>query len=151
MDALKKLLVVLLVNLLLSTSAFAATPSQAKALVEKAITYIQANGAQKAYKEFNTPGSQFFDGELYIFVEDFDGTNLAFGGIPMLVGRNVMEMKTPDGVFLAKELIQIAKTKGEGWFDYRWLNPKTRKIQAKSSFVKKIPNVNAFVGCGYYK
>jgi hypothetical protein len=151
MDSLKKLLVVLLVNLLFSTSVFAASPNQAKALVEKALAYIQANGAQKAYKEFNTPGSQFFDGELYIFAFDFDGNNLALGGIPKLVGRNLLDMKSPDGAYVIKDFIQIAKTKGEGWYDYRWLNPTVNKIQAKSSFVKKIPNANAFVGCGFYK
>jgi signal transduction histidine kinase len=151
MDALKKLFIVLLVNLLLSTSVFAASASQAKAFVEKALDYIQANGTQKAYKEFNTRGSQFFDGELYIFVYDLDGNVLAHGGIPALIGRNSLDAKTVDGKLKTQDYIQIIKTKGEGWYDYRWLNPKINQIEDKSSFIKKIPNTNAFLGSGFYK
>ena len=152
MDALKKLFVVLLANLILTSAAFAgATPDQAKVMVEKALTYVKAHGPEKAYKEFNTPGSTFFDGELYIFAYDMEGNNLALGGNPKMTGKNLMDMKTADGKLLIKDFIEIIKGKGEGWYDYKWINPETKKMQDKTSFIKKIPGANAFVGCGFYK
>ncbi len=36
-------------------------------MVEKAAAYVQANGKEKALKEFNNPKGQFVKGELYIF------------------------------------------------------------------------------------
>lgn len=152
MSMLKRIFAVLLVNLALISVAFAGpTKDQAKAMVDKAIAYAKANGADKAYKEFNTPGSQFFDGELYIFAYDLNGNNLALGANPKMVGKNLLEMKSADGKFYLKEMIEVVKSKGEGWVDYKWTNPETKKIQDKTSFVKKIPGTDAFVGCGIYK
>ncbi len=151
MNVIKKSVGVLALNLALMASVFAATPEQAKAMVEKAITYVKANGTEKAYKEFNTPGSQFFDGELYIFSYDMQGINLALGGNPKMAGKNLLEMKTADGKYLIKDFIEIIKTKGEGWYDYKWTNPETKKMQDKSSYIKKIPGTDAFLGSGFYK
>lgn len=147
----KRLFAALLINLALIGAAFSATPEQAKTLVEKALAYVKANGTEKAYKEFNTPGSQFFDGELYIFAYDMQGNNLALGGNPKMTGKNLLDMKSADGKFVIKDFIEIVKTKGEGWYDYKWSNPETKKIQDKSSYIKKIPGTEAFVGCGFYK
>lgn len=148
---LKRLLAALFINLALIGSALAATPEQAKALVDKALAYVKANGAEKAYKEFNTPGSQFFDGELYIFAYDLQGNNLALGGNPKMTGKNLLDMKSADGKFVIKDFIEIIKTKGEGWYEYKWSNPETKKIQDKSSYIKKIPGTDAFLGSGFYK
>jgi signal transduction histidine kinase len=129
----------------------AATQAQAKAMVEKAVTYAKTNGNEKAYQEFNTAGSQFFAGELYIFAYDMDGTNLALGANPKMTGKNLLDMKSADGKFFLQEMIEVVKSKGEGWVEYKWTNPETKKIQDKASFVKKIPGSNSFVGCGIYK
>lgn len=147
----KRLFAALLINLALIGAAFSATPEQAKTLVEKALAYVKANGTEKAYKEFNTPGSQFFDGELYIFAYDMQGNNLALGGNPKMTGKNLLDMKSADGKFVIKDFIEIVKTKGEGWYDYKWSNPETKKIQDKSSYIKKIPGTEAFLGSGFYK
>jgi len=152
MNIVKKLLAVMLINLVMMTGAFAgATQGQAKAMVEKAVAYAKTNGAEKAYTEFNTAGSQFFDGELYVFAYDMDGNNLALGANPKMTGKNLLDMKSADGKLFLQEMIALVKSKGEGWVEYKWTNPETKKIQDKASFVKKIPGTNAFVGCGIYK
>jgi signal transduction histidine kinase len=149
--SIKRLCAALLINVALVGAACAATPDQAKVLVDKALAYVKANGTEKAYKEFNTPGSQFFDGELYIFAYDVQGNNLALGGNPKMTGKNLLDMKSADGKFVIKDFIEIIKTKGEGWYDYKWSNPESKKIQDKSSYVKKIPGTDAFLGSGFYK
>lgn len=151
MNVVKKVVGALVINLALLASVFAATPDQAKVMVGKALTYAKANGPEKAYKEFNTPGSQFFDGELYIFAYDMQGNCQALGGNPKMAGKNLLEMKTADGKFLIKDFIEIIKTKGEGWYDYKWTNPETKKIQDKTSYIKKIPGTDVFLGSGFYK
>ena len=57
------------------------TPAEAKAMVEKAIAYIKANGQEKAFAEINNPKGKFVDRDLYIMVIDMNGTCLARGAI----------------------------------------------------------------------
>jgi signal transduction histidine kinase len=152
MTSLKKLCVALLVNLaLIASASAAATPEQAQAMVEKAIAYIDAHGTEQAYKAFNTPGSEFFDGELYIFAYDFNGLALALGANPKVVGKNLIDMKSADGKPIIRDFIDLTKAKGEGWYDYKWINPETKKVQDKTSYLKKVPGADALVGCGIYK
>jgi hypothetical protein len=147
----KRILAAFLITLLMLGSAFAATPEQAKAMVDKALAHVKAVGPEKAYADFNTPGNQFFDGELYIFAYDMQGKNLALGGNPKMTGKDLIDMKSADGKPLIRDLIEIIKTKGSGWYDYKWANPETKKIQDKTSYIKKIPGTEAFLGCGLYK
>lgn len=123
---------------------------KAKALVEKGIAYFQANGKVKFFLAVSDTKGQFVDGEYYLFVDDFSGVTLAHGGNNALVGKNNLELKDPDGVPFTKEFIKIVKEKGEGWVQYRWVNPKTSKVEKKLTFVKKLPGLDALVGCGYY-
>ena len=86
----KRFLAALFVTLAMIGSAFATTPDQAKAMVDKAIAHVKAVGPEKAYTDFNTPGNQFFDGELYVFAYDMEGTNLALGGNPKMTGKSLI-------------------------------------------------------------
>ena len=147
----KRIVAAFIIALALLGSAFAATPEQAKAMVDKALAHVKAVGPEKAYVDFNTPGNQFFDGELYIFAYDMQGKNLALGGNPKMTGRELIDMKSADGKPLIRDLIEIIKTKGSGWYDYKWANPETKKIQDKTSYIVKIPGTEAFLGCGIYK
>ena len=147
----KRFFATLFITLAMIGSAFGATPEQAKAMVDKALAHVKAVGAEKAYVDFNTPGNQFFDGELYIFAYDMQGKNLALGGNPKMTGKSLIDMKSADGKPLIKDMIEIIKTKGSGWYDYKWANPETKKIQDKTSYITKIPGAEAFLGCGIYK
>ncbi len=67
---------VLLVAMFTSVAVFAvqaATPEDAKAMAEKAMAYVKANGKDKAIAEFNNPKGQFVKGDVYIAVLAFDG------------------------------------------------------------------------------
>ena len=75
---------------------------------------------------------------------------MAHGGNNKLVGKNLIKVKDPAGNMLIQELIAIAKNKGEGWFDYRWSHPQTKKVEGKRSFVRALGN-EIFIGSGYYK
>ena len=125
------------------------TPDQAKALVEKAATLLQQEGKDKAFAAFDDPHGAFVNGDLYIFVNQMDGTTVAHGTNKALIGKNLVNLKDADGKFFVQEIISVAKAKGEGWVDYKWPNPLSKKVEAKSSFVKKVGDY--VIGCGIYK
>jgi cytochrome c len=146
----KKLLIAILVNFLLVSFAFAGgTAKEAKTLVEKGVAYIKANGKDKAFAEFTDTKGKFIDRDLYIFVVDFKGLTLAHGGNPKLVGKDMSELKDSDGKFFIKEFIELAKTKGSGWVDYKWQNPVTKNIEPKTTYIQRCEDY--FLGCGIYK
>jgi len=120
----------------------------AKALVQKAVEYIKANGKEKAYQEF-TKGTKFKKGELYIFVLDSKYNMLAHGGNEKMVGKNFGELKDANGKPFLKEMVDKGMNQGSGWTDYIWVNPVTKKIEPKSSYVVKVDDT--VVGCGIYK
>jgi cytochrome c len=138
---------------MLGSSGIAAergTPDEAVAMVKKAVAYIKANGKEKAFADFGNVGNtQFHDRDLYIFVYDLSGVNLAHGNNPKMVGKNLIDMKDNSGVPIIKSFIDVANAKGKGWVDYKWPNPMTKAIEAKSSYVEKLDDM--IVGCGIYK
>lgn len=89
------------------------TSAEAEAMVKKAVAYIKANGAEKAYEEF-TNGKSFKDRDLYIIVYDLNGKNLAQGANPKLVGKDLIGLKDPDGKPLIQMFVDLAKSKGKG-------------------------------------
>jgi signal transduction histidine kinase len=125
----------------------AGTPEEAKALVERAIAFYKANGKEKALAEFSKPKGQFVKGDLYIFAFNPDGTIIAHGGDPKLVGQDFTGAQDADGKYFAREFIKIGPE--GGWVDYKWMNYITKKVAAKTAYLKRIDDV--IVGCGAYK
>jgi cytochrome c len=125
------------------------TAAEAEALVKKGVELIKAEGREKAFAEINNPKGKFVDRDLYIFVYDMDGKCVAHGFNPKMIGKELLEMKDKDGKYFVKERVEIAKTKGKGWQDYKFTDPITKKIEQKSAYVEKVENL--IVGCGVYK
>jgi cytochrome c len=125
------------------------TAAEAEAMVKKAVALIKSGGNEKAYEEI-TNGKQFKDRDLYLFVYDMTGKNLAHGANPKLVGKDLSGLKDPDGKMLLPPLVEIAKTKGKGWSEsFKFRNPQTEKMEPKIVYVERVGDV--FVGCGIYK
>ncbi len=149
----KRCVVVLAVCLffmgLVATVSNASQQDEAKAMVEKAIAFYKANGKDKAFAEINNPKGQFTKGELYIFVYDMTGKCVAHGFNKSMIGLDLSNMKDPDGKFFVKERLEIAKTKGKGWQDYKFTNPTSKKMEQKSAWVERVDDF--IFGCGAYK
>jgi signal transduction histidine kinase len=128
-----------------------ATPAETEALVKEAIAYAKANGREAAFKEITRPGGRFHrhGGELYVFVYDLDGKVLAHGQGAGKVGVNQVKAKDPDGVEFVRERIQLAKAKGRGWHDYKFLNPTTGQKEPKTSYIEVWDSL--IFGAGIYK
>lgn len=137
-----------------TTLAFAqerGTADEAKALVEKGLAHAKAVGPEKAFADFSDKESgKWVNKDLYIVVLKYDGTILAHGVNKGLIGKNLIDVKDPNGVYFTKEMIEAGK-KGGGWTDYAFTDPVTKKISAKSSYAKSIPGFEAVIGVGIYK
>lgn len=132
-----------------SFGAERATAKEAEAMVKKAVAYIKANGKDRAFAEFNNPKGKFTDKDLYITVCDMNGKSLAHGQNVKLVGKDLINLKDADGKFFFKERIEVAKTKGKGWQDYKFTNPITKSIEQKATYFEKHEDV--IVAGGVYK
>ncbi|MBI5103154.1 MAG: cache domain-containing protein [Nitrospirae bacterium] len=125
------------------------TTTDAEALVKKAIEHIKANGREKSFAEFGNKNGRFVQGDLYIFVYDLNGRCLAHGQNPKMVGNDLIGMKDPDGKYFVKERVEIARTKGKGWQDYKFTDPLTKKIEHKTAYIEKFEDL--IIGSGVYK
>jgi signal transduction histidine kinase len=125
------------------------TAADAVAMVKKAVTFIKASGREKAFAQINNPKGQFVDRDLYVTVYDTNGTCLAHGFNQKMVGKNMIDLKDPDGKAFIKERSEVAKSKDQFWIDYKYINPTTRQIGNKSMYTEKVGDL--LVSCGVYK
>ena len=138
----------------LSVSAMAqdhGTKEEAKSLTNAALAHIKKVGNEQAFKDFTTDKANWSKKDLYVFVMDAKGLTLAHGANEKLVGKNMMELKDQNGKMFIREITDLAASKGEGWVDYDWAHPVTKKVEGKSTYVKRIPGFDGSVSVGTYR
>lgn len=126
------------------------TKDEAKAMAEAAYKHIEKVGAEKACKDFTNDKANWTKKDLYVMVYDGKGTALAHGANEKLVGKDMSAVKDANGVPIVTGMISLA-AKGGGWFDYDWPDPVTKKILPKSTYARKLPSGDGFIGVGVYK
>lgn len=125
------------------------TKDEAVAMVKKAIAAIKADGNEKAFAAINDKAGPFQDRDLYVVVYNLDGKCLAHGANAKQIGKDLLELRDPDGKFFVKERVALGKTQDSFWQDYKFLNPQTKQIEPKSMYLEKTGDL--LVGCGIYK
>jgi cytochrome c len=112
--------------------------AEAQDMVRKAVALIKAVGAAGAYKTFTEhPEGAFKDRDLYVYVYDFQGNCLAQGANAKMVGKNLWDLKDPDGKDLIKDQVALVKG-GGGWYGpYKFVNPVTNKIETKKTYCQR--------------
>jgi cytochrome c len=121
----------------------------AVALVDKGVAYLQKNGKDALIAEINKKNPSFLHGDIYLAVRSIDGTMLAHPINPRLVGKNMLVLPDADGKYFRKEIVELAKSKGKGWVDYRYNNPTTKDIEQKSTYLVRQGDV--ILEAGIYK
>ena len=139
---------------LLSVNAWAqefGTRDEAKAMVDAAVEHVKKVGPDQAFKDFtNKENKAWQKKDLYVFAYNSEGVNVAHGANDKLVGKNLIELKDPNGKPLIQELRDTAK-KGGGWVEYDWPHPQSKKIESKVSYTRMMTNFDGFVGVGVYR
>ncbi|MDO8449766.1 MAG: cache domain-containing protein [Rhodoferax sp.] len=124
---------------------------EAKALATAALAHIKKVGNDQAFKDFTSDKANWTKKDLYVFSIDNKGAVLAHGANEKLIGKVLIDLKDQNGKQFMRELVDVAMTKGEGWVDYDWANPTTKKVEGKSTFVKRIPGFDGGVAVGIYR
>jgi len=132
-----------------TAAAQSASEDDVKAIVTKAAAHLKAKGVETACKDFADPAGGFIKGELYVYVHDMKAKMICHATNAKLNGKELLEMKDADGKEFNKEMVALVGTKGSGWVNYKFVNPVTKQIQPKSSFVQK--EGDYIVGAGIYK
>lgn len=124
------------------------TPEEAKAMSIAAGELIKAKGMEAAKAEFMSEGGKWHDRDLYVFVQNKEGVMVAHGAKAALVGKNLMPLKDPTGYAFVKE--GVMKITDQGWVDYSWQHPLTKKVAPKTTYIVVVDG-EYYVGVGAYK
>jgi signal transduction histidine kinase len=126
------------------------TRDEAVKMVKRVQAKFLADGQEATFRAVSDKTvPEFHDRDLYPFIYDLHGVNVAHGARPALIGKNLISLKDQDGVYLIRSMIVIAKEKGSGWIDYKWPNPITDRIEDKSSYIERMGDY--FIGVGVYR
>ena len=107
-------------------------PQQKYALIEKYTDY-----------------QRFFPGdEGYLFTYKTDGTRINVPTNKAQNGKNLIELKDSDGVYMIREIIEAGK-KGGGFITYRFDKPGAG-VQPKLAYARMIPGTDVVIGTGVY-
>lgn len=90
------------------------------------------------------------DGSGYVFIESFNGYNIAHPAHPEREGTYTMDQTDAYGKKIVEEMIDIARYIGFGFLEYDYENPVSGRIEKKTTFVKSIPVADWYAGSGYY-
>lgn len=125
-----------------------ASSKEAETMVAKAIAALKTN-KQKTYDEITAKDAKWIDRDLYPVVYDLTGKVLAHGQNPKQVGKDLIDLKDPDGKLFVKERVELASAKGKFWQDYKFTDPLTKKALPKQMYCEKLNDTA--VCAGVYK
>lgn len=117
------------------------TPEEAQALADRAVLHMRQVGAETAIKDFNDPKGEYIDRDLFVIV--YDPTGIIMTGVPALIGKNARALTDVTGKEFGKEIISAADG---SWVEYRMTNPSTKKVELKTSYIRKVDDRVVFVG-----
>ena len=136
--------------LLLGSLQALAAPNEkdAMALAEKGAQFVRAHGKAEMIARINRKDPEFNQGALYLAMRDLDGITIAHP-TTALIGKNLLDVPDADGKPFRQEMMALARGKGSGWVDYKFRNPQTGKVEAKSTYVLRVGDVA--LEAGIYK
>jgi signal transduction histidine kinase len=128
----------------------AATPGEkdAVALAERGAQFVKLHGKAEMIAKINSKDPEFNQGALYLAMRDMDGITIAHP-TTALIGKNLLDVPDADGKPFRQEMLALARGKGRGWVDYKFRNPESGKVEAKSTYVLRVGDVA--LEAGIYK
>jgi signal transduction histidine kinase len=122
-----------------------------EALVNKAASLIDNKG-KAVFPELGKPDSEWRYGDIYLFADTMDGTQVFSGAFPNLNGKNFSSVKDSNGKFFMNAFKETVQSHGSGWVDYMWPQPGQTQPSQKWSYVKAvtIDGEPGLVGAGFY-
>jgi hypothetical protein len=122
-----------------------ATRAEAEAMVKRGVETLKKMGLEKTVVEMTAPSKTFVDRDLYLVIYDLDGKCVAHGQNAKQVGKDLIELKDPDGKAFVRERVEWARSKGRFWQDYKFTDPLTKAVLPKQMYCEL---VDRMVVCG---
>ena len=86
----------------------------------------------------------------YFWVNDMNTVVVMHPIKPSLNGKNLKDLKDPDGKYIFREFVEVCREKGAGFVDYKWPKPGSDKPVDKISYVRLFEPWNWVIGTGMY-
>lgn len=130
------------------TSKESPTPKMIVDKVDEACKVIEKEG-KRGFLQFKRKKSRFIFAGTYIWISDFKGKMLMHPISPNLENQVMINLKDINGKQFFSKMIEMAKTRGNGWVDYFWSKPNSKAQILKLTFVKKsyCDGVPVIIGC----
>ena len=94
---------------------------------------------------------RFNDGRGYFFAFDGSGIEQLFADRPEFEGQSMLEMRTSDGTYVVRDMLNLIKIKGAGFIDYTWTKPGSDDgTHRKIAYVKRFAPLDWVIGTGEY-
>lgn len=90
-----------------------------------------------------------FGDDGYFFVYDTEGRNLVHPRQPELQGKELIDLRDRDGVYVIRELIERAR-EGGGFQRYHWPKPSTGQVAPKLGYAVLLQRWGWMMGTGLY-
>ena len=143
----------LTITLIPTIHAETLTPELCKKKALAAATLLEAEGesALPAIKDANG-AFRFADGKGYIWIHNLDGVMVMHPLKPNLDGKQLLQIRDINNVYLFVAMNEIVEDHGAGWVPYSWPKPGEEKSSPKVSYVTLVIHGDKeyVVGCGMY-
>ncbi len=120
---------------------------EAVAMVNQVVQMYNSVGPEKTFEAIKA--KKFLDRDLYPFVINMRAVMVVHTRAPAMNGKDTWTLPDADGKVIGQEMIKILKTQNTGWFNYKWPNPFTGKVDRKISYIRKL-GTEYIVGVGVY-
>jgi len=125
------------------------TADDARKLLDMASAEVRKSGIRSAAGKFNDTRGSFVRDDLYVFAVNLEsGKFEAHGMNPKWVGTDASDLHDVEGHPLIREMIDLARSRGEGTVDYVWRNPVTNAVEKKRTFIRR--ENGSLIGVGFY-
>jgi signal transduction histidine kinase len=127
------------------------TPAEAKAMEERVIAELKANG-NAAFEKLNKPDGEFREGYLYVFCFNAKSGIFTAHANPALLGTDIRLIVEKDGSPLGQKIFNAANATTDSnivTVSYNFPKPGTANPVPKESYVTRVGDQAC--GVGYYK
>lgn len=94
---------------------------------------------------------RFFSGRGYFFAIAYNGIEMLFTDQPQMEGLDLRYLQDENGQYVIVDMLELAKEKGEGFYEYLWTKPESdRNDHKKIAYIKAVPGLNWVIGSGGY-
>jgi methyl-accepting chemotaxis protein len=141
-------------------SLFSQKKTTIQELVESSYTIIEhfyalqqkgeLSEAQAQKQALSVINSLRYDTNNYFWINDFSPTMIMHPIKPAMIGKNVADVKDPDGTLFFIDMLNVVKANGQGFVPYKWPKPGFAAPVDKISFVKSFTPWQWIIGTGTY-